>query len=296
MQDFKNKVVVITGGASGIGKSLARSFLREGAKVVLSDVERGALDATARELAASGGTVRSVVTDVSKADSVQALAGEVFDEFGACHVLCNNAGVSVSNNDVWETTPNDWEWVLGVNLRGVVHGIQAFVPRMLDSGKEGVIVNTSSGDGGIAPMAEQSVYAASKAGVSTVTECLQAQLAGQETKLRACIFYPAGGILPTGIWTTRRNRPPELAREKPVPEGGEMTYDEFMEGMKKIGVDIPVQDLDELADTVLAGIRQQDFVIKIDREGMEEVLTERASKLARGECPTKPGLEGLQGG
>lgn len=292
MQDFNNKVVVITGGASGIGKALGRSFLAAGAKVVLSDVERGALEATRDELAADGGTVRAIVTDVSKPDSVNALADAVFDEFGACHVLCNNAGVSVTNTNVWDTTPNDWQWVLGVNVRGIAHGVQAFVPRMLASGEEGVVMNTSSGDGGISPLADQSVYASSKAGVSIMTECLNAQLVGQETKLRACIFYPSGGILPTGIWTTRRNRPEELAREKPVPEGGEMTFDEFMQGMKEIGVDLPVQDLDELAEFALDGLRKQDFVIMIGRETMEETLVERARKLARGECPITHGLHG----
>ncbi len=292
MQSFKDKVVVVTGGASGIGKSLARAFLGEGAKVVISDVEQGALDRTASELSAQGGALRAIVTDVSKPDSVNALADAVFEEFGACHVLCNNAGVSVPNNNVWDTTPNDWQWVLGVNLRGIAHGIQAFVPRMLASGEEGIVMNTSSGDGGISPLADQSVYASSKAGVSIMTECLNAQLVGQNTRLRACIFYPSGGILPTGIWTTKRNRPAELAREKPAPDGAEMTFDEFMSGMKDIGIELPVQDLDELAQFALNGLREGDFVIMIGRESMEETLVERARKLARGQCPIEHGLHG----
>lgn len=292
MEDFNNKVVVITGGASGIGKALARSFLKQGARVVIADVEVGALEKARDDLASDGGTVRAVVTDVSKPESVNALADAVFDEFGSCHVLCNNAGVSVTNANVWDTTPNDWLWVHGVNVRGVAHGIQAFVPRMLAAGEEGIVMNTSSGDGGISPLADQSVYASSKAGVSIMTECLQAQLAGQDSRLSACIFYPSGGILPTGIWTTRRNRPAELAREKPVPEGGEMTFDEFMAGMKEIGVDLPVQNLDELADFALEGLRKRDFVIMIGREDMEATLVERARKLARGECPIAHGLHG----
>ncbi|MDX1505427.1 MAG: SDR family NAD(P)-dependent oxidoreductase [Spongiibacter sp.] len=292
MQNFSNKVVVVTGAASGIGKALARAFLAEGAKVVMSDVEQGALDATASELVAGGGEVLAVVCDVSKAESAEALASKVYEHFGACHVLCNNAGVSVPNANVWDTTPNDWQWVLGVNLRGIAHGVQAFVPRMLAGGEEGVIMNTSSGDGGISPLADQSVYASSKAGVSIMTECLNAQLVGQNSALRACIFYPSGGILPTGIWTTRRNRPAELAREKPPAEGAEMTFDEFMSGMKEIGVDLPVQDLDELAQFALAGLKQRDFVIMIGRESMEETLVARARKLARGECPIEHGLHG----
>ncbi len=286
MKEFKDRVAVVTGGASGVGRALARAFLGEGMKVVLADVEAPALEAAAQELSASGGTVTPVETDVRNVESVQSLADRVFAEHGACHLLCNNAGVSVANLNVWETTPNDWTWVHGVNVHGVVHGIQAFVPRMLESGEEGLILNTSSGDGGVAPLAEQSVYASSKAAVSILTECLAAQLAAQQTRLRAAIFYPSGGMLATGIWTTKRNRPGELARERPVPEGTEMTFDQFMATMKKAGIELPVQDLDELAQFALQGIRNGDFVIMIGREQMEAQLVDRAQKLARGENPT----------
>ena len=286
MKTFKDRVVVVTGGASGIGKALAKAFLADGAKVVLADVEVPALEKTCEELGEGGGEVSGVVVDTSNAESVQSLAKGVFEKYGACHVLCNNAGVSVANLNVWDTTPNDWTWVHGVNVNGVAHGIQAFVPRMIESGEEGFVMNTSAGDGGISPLADQVVYASSKAAVSILTECLQAQLIGRETKLKAAIFYPSGGLLNTGIWTTRRNRPKELTREAPVPEGSEVTYDEFMAGMKAAGMELPVQDLDELAQFTLEGIRNEDFVIMIGREGMEAQLVERAQKLANGECPT----------
>jgi NAD(P)-dependent dehydrogenase (short-subunit alcohol dehydrogenase family) len=286
MQDLRDRVAVVTGGASGIGRSLAGAFLGEGMKVVIADVEEPALKAACEELGASGGQITGVVTDVSSIESVTALADQVYDTHGACHLLCNNAGVSVANLNVWETEPSDWEWVHGVNVRGVVHGIQAFVPRMIAGGEEGHVVNTSSGDGGIAPLAEQSVYASSKAAVSILTECLGAQLKAQGDKLRASIFYPSGGMLNTGIWTTRRNRPTELTRDAPFPEGTEITFDQFMQGMKKVGIELPVQDLDELARFAVEGIRKGDFVIMIGREQMEDQLVDRAKKLARGECPT----------
>ena len=118
-----------------------------------------------------------------------------------------------------------------------------------------------------------------------MTECLGAQLIGRGTKLRASIFYPSGGMLDTGIWTTKRNRPKELARKSQVASDQETTFEAFMEGAKKAGFEMPVQDLDELADFVLAGIRNEDFVIMIGRETMEAQLNERAAKLANGECP-----------
>lgn len=290
MKELRDRVAVITGGASGVGRALARALLGEGMKLVLADVEEPALRATAAELSAFG-EVTSLVTDVRRFAAVAALADHTWATFGGCHLLCNNAGVSVAQLKVWETTPNDWEWVHGVNVRGVMHGVQAFVPRMIAGGEEGLVLNTSSGDGGIQPLATQSVYASSKAAISILTECLDAQLAA-ETKLRAAIFYPSGGLLPTGIWTTRRNRPAELARERPVPPGSETTFDEFMQTMKNIGVELPVQDLDDLARFAVAGIKSGDFVIMIGREQMKAQLTERARKLAAGENPTAviPGM------
>ncbi|MDJ0849331.1 MAG: SDR family NAD(P)-dependent oxidoreductase [Myxococcota bacterium] len=280
MREFRDRVAVVTGGASGIGKALAKAFAAEGMKVVIADVEKPALEAAAEELGASG-----VVTDVSDPASVGALADHVYDTHGACHILCNNAGVAAPNLDLWETEPSDFQWVHGVNVAGVAHGVQAFVPRMIEGGEEGFVMNTSSGDGGISPLAQQVVYASSKAAVSIMTECLAAQLAGRGTRLRAAIFYPSGGMLDTGIWTTKRNRPQALARKKQVDPAQETTFDAFMEGAKKAGFEMPVQDLDELARFALEGIRNEDFVIMIDRQSMEATLVERAKKLARGECP-----------
>jgi NAD(P)-dependent dehydrogenase (short-subunit alcohol dehydrogenase family) len=289
MKEFRGRVAVVTGGAGGIGKALAKAFVLAGARVVIADVEKDTLAATCEELGAGGGEISGVVADVRDRASLNALADEVFDRHGACHVLVNNAGVSVANLKVWETEPSDWLWVHGVNVMGVVHGIQAFVPRMLASGEEGFVVNTSSGDGGISPLAGQSVYASSKAAVSILTECLAAQLVAEGTKVRAAIFYPSGGLLRTGIWTTRRNRPAELARAKPFPKGSETSFEEFHAGMKQAGLDLPVQDLDELARFALAGILKGDFVIMIGREQMEAQLVARAKKLASGECPIGAG-------
>ncbi len=282
MKVFKDRVAVVTGGASGIGKALARAFASEEMKVVIADVEAPALEATVKEL---GENVTGIVTDVTNPDSVQALADQVFEVHGACHILFNNAGVSAPNLDLWETEPSDFAWVHGVNVAGIAHGVQAFVPRMIASGEEGYVLNTSSGDGGISPLAQQVVYASSKAAVSTMTECLAAQLIGRGTNLRAAIFYPSGGMLDTGIWSTKRNRPKSLARKTEVDPGQETTFDAFMEGAKKAGFDMPVQDLDELAQFALEGIRNEDFVIMIGRETMEATLNARAAKLAKGECP-----------
>jgi len=282
VQDFKGRVAVVTGGASGIGRALVKALLAAGAKVVIADVEQQALDRVVAELAGAG-EVSGVVTDVASADSVNALADAVYARHGACHLLFNNAGVAAPSANVWDTTVNDWKWVHGVNVMGVVHGIQAFVPRMLAGGEEGHVINTSSGDGGISPLPYQSVYAASKAAVSIISECLAAQLQGEGTKLAASVFYPSGGLLDTGIWTTDRNRPGNLAREKPydpVP-----TVQDFKVAAAAAGMELDFQDLDELARYCLQGIREQRFVIMIRVEEAEATLLERARRIGRAALP-----------
>ena len=282
MKDFNNKVAVVTGGASGIGRSLVKELLAAGAKVIVGDVEQSALDRVTAEFS-DAGEILGVVTDVSNPDSVNALADKVYDSFGACHLLFNNAGVAAPSANVWETTANDWTWVHSVNVHGVMHGIRAFVPRMIASGEEGYVINTSSGDGGVSPLPYQSVYASSKAALSCLTECLAAQLQTEKTKLGASIFYPSGGLLDTGIWTTDRNRPTELAREKPydpVP-----SVQDFQKAAQAAGMEMPLQDLDELARFCLQGIRERRFVIMIGIEETEVTLQDRAGRIGRAELP-----------
>lgn len=282
MDSFAGKVAVVTGGASGIGRSLVKELLAEGAKVVIADVEQSALDRVLAEFDGAG-EVSGVVTDVSDPASVEALADAVYAKHGACHLLFNNAGVAAPSANVWETTVNDWRWVHGVNVLGVVAGIQAFVPRMIASGEEGHVINTSSGDGGVSPLPYQSVYASSKAAVSCITECLAAQLQTEQTKLGASIFYPSGGLLDTGIWTTDRNRPSDLAREKPydpVP-----TVADFKVAAEAAGMQLDFQDLDELARFCLQGIRDKSFVIMIGIEEAEKTLQQRAGRIGRSELP-----------
>jgi NAD(P)-dependent dehydrogenase (short-subunit alcohol dehydrogenase family) len=206
MKELRGKVAVVTGGAGGIGLAIARAFLGEGMSVVIADIEQSALDAAVAALSSSG-PVTGVLTDVSKLESVESLADTVYAAHGACHVLCNNAGVGAPSSKVWATTPNDWRWVFGVNVTGVVNGVLAFVPRMLEAGAEGHIVNTSSPDGPISPLSSASVYAASKAAVSVLTECLAAQLEADDTSLRASIPPAASCVRDSG----RPNAPDPLS-------------------------------------------------------------------------------------
>ncbi len=144
MKEFKGKVAVVTGAASGIGRAIAERLAAEGMTLVLADIEEQALAKTEGELKAKGTTTLAVPTDVSKAGDVEALARKTIDAFGAVHIVCNNAGVGPPGGPLWERTVADWQWILGVNLWGVIHGIRTFIPIMREQDTEGHIVNTAS--------------------------------------------------------------------------------------------------------------------------------------------------------
>lgn len=279
MNSFENKVAVMTGGASGIGLAIVRGLLEDGAKVVIADIEQKAIDRALAEL--NNANVSGFVTDVSKAESVEALAEHVYGMHGACHLLFNNAGVGVPDMDIWNSEVNDWRWLYGVNVMGVVHGIMAFVPRMLVGGLEGYIINTSSSDGGIAPLAKQAVYASSKAAVTIITECLATQL--KDSKIKVTLFYPAGGVLATGLWTTHRNRPQDLPTARETTSN--YTAEDWARDMKASGVQIEFQDLDQLAKATLDDLRAGKFVSMLGLEDASQQLHYRADCIGRGELP-----------
>ena len=207
MKEFKGKVAVITGAASGIGRAIAERCAREGMKVVLADIEEEALSQAEEEMKAEGATVLAALTDVSKAGDVEALAQKTLDTFGAVHLLCNNAGVLPGRDFLWERTLNDWEWVLGVNLWGVIHGTRVFVPVMLEQGTECHIVNTASA-AGLLSIPYLGIYNVTKHAVVALTETLHRELRLRGAKLEVSVLCPAW--VNTRIRDSGRNRSAEL--------------------------------------------------------------------------------------
>ncbi|HUW02822.1 MAG TPA: SDR family NAD(P)-dependent oxidoreductase [Acidimicrobiales bacterium] len=285
LTELEGRVAVVTGGANGIGRAIVEALLDEGATVVIADIEEPVLEATVAELSARG-TVVGVRTDVSDPDSVAALADAVYDQFGACHLLFNNAGVtSGGGGKPWEQEYNDFRWCFGVNVFGSANGCSSFVPRMIASGEPGRVINTSSGDGGFAPVPRASVYAASKAAVTCFTEALAHNLISEETNVRASVFYPSGGLMDTGLFTANRNRPDELARRGAGTGRRSMTFDELKAAMEKSGREVPVADLAALGRFVVAGVKRGDFIIAHGLDETAELLHRRADAIAKAELP-----------
>ncbi|GIZ51247.1 SDR family oxidoreductase [Noviherbaspirillum aridicola] len=214
MKNFKDKVAVITGGASGFGREFALIGNGLGMKLVLADVQQDALDKTVAELQGLGAQVVGVLCDVRKAEQVQALADTAMQKFGAVHLVFNNAGVG-SGGLVWENSIADWEWVLGVNLWGVIHGVRTFTPLMLecakkDPGYEGHIVNTAS-MAGLLNAPNMGIYNVSKHAVVSLSETLYQDLQLIKAPIGASVLCPY--FVPTGIHRSERNRPDDVKEE-----------------------------------------------------------------------------------
>jgi NAD(P)-dependent dehydrogenase (short-subunit alcohol dehydrogenase family) len=285
LDDLAGKTAVVTGGASGIGRAMGERFAQEGMRVVLADVVLDSLDATVAELAERGHDVIGVVTDVTSFESVAALRDRAVEAYDAVHVLCNNAGVgSGAEGHVWEHELNDWRWALDVNVWGVVHGLNAFLPHMLEHGEAGHVVNTSSGNGGISPLPSTPVYAVTKASVTIISECLFEQLRQIEARIGASVLYPGPNMLRTGLYEAWRHRPAEYAKEKPraTPYA---TIEDVEEMMRKAGVDVQYTPVEEVAGRVVDAIRADEFWILPPSERTDEQIKARADSMLKRENP-----------
>lgn len=257
LQDFAGKVAVITGAASGFGREFARIGAGLGMKLVVADVEQGALDATAAELRVAGADVLALRTDVSQAASVDALARATMEQFGAPALVFNNAGVA-HGGLVWEHSQRDWEWVLGVNLWGVIHGVRAFTPLMLAAAKadpayRGHVVNTASMAGLLTPP-NMGIYNVSKHGVIALTETLYQDLhlvTGQVSCSLLCPYFVS-----TGINASQRNRPGALAEDAP-PTASQV----IAQAMSDKAVTSGKVSAAQVAQSVFGAIREDRFYI-----------------------------------
>ena len=274
MKQLKQKVAVVTGGASGLGRSMALAFAREGMRVAIADVDRGGLETVAGELRALGTKVLAQRVDVSKGDQVEALAKRVVSELGGVHVVCNNAGVALTA-PIWETTVADWQWTLGVNLWGVIHGMRVFVPRLIAQ-DEGHVVNTASVAGLISPPGS-GAYGASKHAVVTLSETLYHDLQEHGSSVGVSVLCPA--YVPTGIADSERNRPKEFLNPPREPS----PLLRAKQAMLRKAVQSGKISADQVAQMVVAGIKANRFyivthprIMSAVEVRMRDILDERA--------------------
>jgi NAD(P)-dependent dehydrogenase (short-subunit alcohol dehydrogenase family) len=290
MGEFEGWAAVVTGGAGGIGAALGRRFGQEGMKVVLADVLAEPLEATAGTLRAEGIDAIGVVTDVTDFASVESLAEEAFARHGRVDVLCNNAGTgSVSEGYMWEHDLADWRWGIDVNVLGVIHGIKAFVPRLLEQGR-GHVINTCSGNGGIAPIARgamggpaTAVYPMTKAAVMCLTESLHTHLEMAGGQVKAHVLFPAG-FLNTGIWESWRHRPERYSPTHPrrTPD---TTIDAVLDRFESAGVKVQFTPLEQVAAQVVDGLRGDSFWMMGPPSASDQVALAKARALVDRSAP-----------
>ena len=282
MDTFAEKVAVVTGAASGIGLALATKCAAEGMKVMLADVEDGALAAAESALRATGATVLAVRTNVMREEEVRRLADATFGAWGKVHLLFNNAGVSggLAPEGVWSVPKEDWDWVLGVNFSGVLHGVRHFVPRMLASGEPGHVVNTASTAGLIT--AAGGPYTVSKHAVVALSEMLYKDLKTRDARVSASVLCP--GWVDTQILESSRNRPEELtpnALAQPAPTARMALVRKMVAHLVKTGMK-PAQ----VADLVFDAIRSDTFYIVPADERIQEAVGLRLEDLRLRRNPT----------
>lgn len=281
MKDVVGKVAVVTGSGGGIGRALIERFTGEGMKAVVADIVPELVEETTADLRAQGRDVIGVTTDVTSLDSVEALREAALEAFGAVHVVCNNAGIgSGSEGHVWEHHVNDWRWSLDVNVMGVVHGVNAFVPTLLAQDEEGHVVNTTSANGGFWPLVNSAIYATTKAAVTTLTECLWGQLRQIGSKVGVSLLYPSTrtpGMLNTGIWRPGANRPERYDRPGAPPKEGRDGLTPYLERAEAAGIEVHFAPLEEVADLCFEGIQHDTFWISVPNPMTSEKIRARAA-------------------
>ncbi len=275
MNIFKEKVAVITGGASGLGYAMASRFLKEGMRLVIADIEEPRLQSAVRQLRDAGGKVLGVACDVSQGSDVENLAQKTLEEFGGCHIICNNAGVAPSGV-IWEHTTEDWQWAMGPNVWGVIHGIRVFTPILIEQNEPAHIVNTASVSG-LLSFAGMGLYCMTKHAVVTMTECLKHDLSLATELVKCSVLCPA--YVPTQIAESERNRPKNLVGNRTKTD-----EDIARENNLRKAVSSGKISAEAVADLVLKAIIDEKFYI-LPHEKIKGAIESRMQDILEDRTP-----------
>ena len=262
MRDFTNRLAVITGGASGVGRSLAFALRDAGARVLIADIDAGALVQTRDALRALGARAEAAECDVTDPASLQDLAAFAFDELGGAHLVFANAGIGAGEaGPLWGYAENDWKWCFAVNFWGVVHTINAFMPRLVDQDSEAHFVITGSANGALLVYPDQPIYSATKAAVHAVAEALYHQTVRAQSPVRVHALFPGPHVVETGIFNSDRVRPKHFEKPADAPDTGIRSAADLRRMLEAFGMELTTTHPDEVARTALDGIRQGSFWI-----------------------------------
>ena len=287
MKDFANKVAIITGGASGVGRSLAFALGRKGAKVVVGDVDRNAMAEVEKDLAAEGIDALVEHCDVTSVDSLNAVADAATEKFGGIDLVFANAGIGAGETGaMWEYSEKDWQWTFNVNVWGVINSIRAFMPRLVASGKEAHFVVTGSGNGAYTVLPDVPIYTATKAAVHAITENLHYQVQAGGLPVKVSALFPGPHVVDTGLFNSGRVRPEELKKEGVEGnESGINSVDDMKKMCEEFGIELQTTHPDEVAEMAVRGLEKDAFWLLETTPETDAKIRARADMILNRETP-----------
>lgn len=286
MQDFSGKVAVITGGASGVGRSLAFALGRRGAKIAVGDVDSNAMGQVAADLAAED--IEAIIEhcDVTSVDSLNSLADAAQEKLGGLDLVFANAGIGAGESGaMWDYSEKDWQWCLNVNVWGVINSIRAFMPRLVATGKEAHFVVTGSGNGAFTILPDAPIYTASKATVHAITENLHYQCQAGGLPVKVSALFPGPHVVDTGLFNSGRVRPEDLKKDVEGNESGINSVDDMKKMAAEFGIEMQTTHPDEVAEMAVKGLEQDAFWLLATTEDTDAKIRARAEMILNRTTP-----------
>lgn len=286
MQNFTNKVAVITGGASGVGRSLAFALGRRGAKIVVGDVDKIAMEQVQADLSAEN--IESIVEfcDVTSLDSLNNLADKAEAAFDGIHLVFANAGIGAGESGaMWDYSEKDWQWCFNVNMWGVINSIRAFMPRLVARNEEAHFVVTGSGNGALLVYPDQPIYTASKAAVHAITENLHYQVQAAQSPVVVSALFPGPHVVDTGLFNSGRVRPQELKKEIEGNASGISSVEDMKKMCAEFGIELQTTHPDEVAEMAVEGLQKNAFWLLATTPETENKIRARADMILNRDTP-----------
>jgi len=286
MRDFNGKVAVITGGASGVGRSLAFSLGRRGAKIAVGDVDKLAMAQVRDDLAAANIEAIVEFCDVTSLESLNALADSTEAAFGRIDLVFANAGIGAGESGaMWDYSEKDWQWCFNVNMWGVINSIRAFMPRLVARNEEAHFVVTGSGNGALLVYPDQPIYTASKAAVHAITENLHYQVQAAQSPVKVSALFPGPHVVDTGLFNSGRVRPQELKKDVEGNASGISSVDDMKRMCAEFGIELQTTHPDEVAEMAVTGLQNDAFWLLSTTPETDAKIRSRASMILNRETP-----------